>query len=153
PSPPPGPAAAADAVVGAPRVAGALTARPVARAKPTPAPREEEKVAVVASAEPPPPVPPPAAADDRNARIDATYATRRAVRFTSSPEQARLYVAGRYVGIADDWDNRGGGREYQFDKPGSHVVRMELPGYRTKRFEIDVSPNGGGGGYRSIDEE
>jgi len=149
--PTPGPAAAADAVVGAPRVAGAPAARPTARSKPSPAPREEEKVAVMASAQPPPP-PPPAASNDRSARIDATYSTRRAVRFTSSPEQARLYVDGRYVGIADDWDNRGGGREYEFDKPGSHIVRMELPGYRPKRFEIDVGPDGGGDSV-SIDEE
>jgi len=146
-----GPAAAADAVVGAPRVAGAPAARPTVRVRPTPPPREDEKVAVVASAEPPPPPPPPAASDDRAARIDATYATRRAVRFTSSPEQARLYVDGRYVGIADDWDNRGGGREYEFEKPGSHVVRMELPGYRPKRFEIDVGSDGGDS--VSIDEE
>jgi hypothetical protein len=151
--PTPGPAAAADALVGAPRVGGAATARPTVRAvKPTPPPREEEKVAVVASAEPPPPPPPPAS-DDRTARIDATYATRRAVRFTSSPEQARLYVDGRYIGIADDWDNRGGGREYEFDKPGSHIVRMELPGYRPKRFEIDVRSGGDGGDSVSIDEE
>jgi predicted Ser/Thr protein kinase len=151
--PTPGPAAAADVVVGAPRVAGAPAARPTVLVKPTAPPREDEKVAVVASAEPPPPPPPPppAAADDRAARIDATYATRRAVRFTSSPEQARLYVDGRYVGIADDWDNRGGGREYEFDKPGSHIVRMELPGYRPKRFEIDVGSDGRDS--VSIDEE
>ena len=149
--PTPGPAAAADAVVGAPRIAGAPAPRPTVRVRPTAPPREDEKVAVVASAEPPPPPPPPAGADDRAARIDATYSTRRAVRFTSSPEQARLYVDGRYVGIADDWDNRGGGREYEFDKPGSHIVRMELPGYRPKRFEIDVGSEGGES--VSIDEE
>jgi len=151
PLPTPGPSAAADATVGAPRVAGALPAKPTAHRAPTPRPAPPEEVKVAAAAAPEPA--PAPAADDRAERIDATYATRRAVRFTSSPEQARLYVDGRYVGIADDWDNRGGGREYQFDKPGSHVVRMELPGYRTKRFEIDVSPDGGGGDSVSIDEE
>ena len=40
-------------------------------------------------------------------RVDAVYETRGSVRFTSSPEQARLYVDGHYIGIADDWDNRG----------------------------------------------
>jgi hypothetical protein len=73
------------------------------------------------------------------------------VRFTSSPDQARLYVDGQYVGIADDWDNRGGGRAFELGKPGTHYVRMELPGYRTKTLQIDVVANAGDS--ISIDEE
>jgi hypothetical protein len=72
--------------------------------------------------------------------VDARYATRRAVRFTSSPQQARLYLDGRYIGIADDWDNRGGGKELE-PGPGAHFVRMELPGYRSMTLEIDVTPD------------
>ena len=44
-------------------------------------------------------------------------------------------------GIADDWDNRGGGRAFEFDSDGAHYVRMELPGYQTRQLEIDVRPD------------
>ncbi len=74
------------------------------------------------------------------------------MRFTSSPEQARLIIDGRPVGIADDWDNRGGGRAFEFDRPGAHDVRMELPGYRTMQLRIDVSPDADKDNI-SIDEE
>ena len=70
----------------------------------------------------------------------------------SSPDQARLYLDGKYIGIADDWDNRGGGRELEFSKPGTHYVRMELPGYRTLVVQIDVSADAGKDSP-SIDEE
>lgn len=73
------------------------------------------------------------------------------MRFTSSPEQARLYLDGRYVGIADDWDGRGGGRPLELDKEGTHYVRMELPGYATRTLQIDVTPDAGDS--ISIDEE
>jgi serine/threonine-protein kinase len=144
--PTPGSSEASSASVGVPR---ASTARPSARRAPTPAPVED----VVAAAPAPAPAapPPPRTAASRPDRVDATYTTRRGVRFTSSPEQARLYVDGRYVGIADDWDNRGGGRAYEFDSEGSHYVRMELPGYQTRQLEIDVRADAGDS--VSIDEE
>ena len=127
--PTPGPAAAVDATVGASRLAD--TPRPRSTARPRPSPTAAETK--VAAAPPPPP-----AAPARPDRIDAVYETRGSVRFTSSPDQARLYLDGRYVGIADDWDNRGGGRALELGKAGTHIVRMELPGYRTKTFQIDV---------------
>jgi len=144
--PTPGSSEASSASVGVPR---ASTARPSARRAPTPAPVED----VVAAAPAPAPAapPPPRTAASRPDRVDATYTTRRGVRFTSSPEQARLYVDGRYVGIADDWDNRGGGRAYEFDSEGSHYVRMELPGYQSRQLEIDVRADAGDS--VSIDEE
>jgi hypothetical protein len=83
--------------------------------------------------------------------VDAVYETRGSVRFTSSPEQARLYLDGRYIGIADDWDGRGGGRPLALDKEGTHYVRMELPGYRPLTLQIDVSPDADDS--ISIDEE
>ena len=108
--------------------------RATPRRRPTPAPGDPVPVQ-------PPSAPAPAApaVPARPERVDAEYTTRRAVRFTSSPEQARLYLDGRYIGIADDWDNRGGGRELEFPKPGTHYVRMELPGYRSLVIEIDVA--------------
>ncbi len=56
------------------------------------------------------------------------------------------------MGVADDWDNRGGGRPFEFEKPGAHDVRMELPGYRTLHLRIDVSPDSDDDNI-SIDEE
>ena len=142
-----GPSAAGASSVGVPR-SGAPAARSTSRRAPTPPPIED-----VVAAAPAPQPPPPAAhsSSSRPERIDATYTTRRGVRFTSSPEQLRLYVDGRYVGIADDWDNRGGGRTFEFETDGTHYVRMELPGYQTRQLEIQVRPDAGDS--ISIDED
>ena len=140
--PTPGPEAAADATVGAARTVEARRLRPTPRTAPTAAALAEKP-----AAEPPAPAP----AAGRPDRVDAAYQTRRAVRFTSSPEQARLFVDGRYVGIADDWDNRGGGRAFEFEKSGTHWVRLELPGYRAMNIQIDVIPEADDS--VSIDEE
>ncbi len=125
---PPAPPAVAEAAPTRPR--------PTRRPKPSAAPTAE-----AARATPAPPAPPAESA--KPARVDAVVATRRAVRFTSSPDQARLYLDGRYIGIADDWDNRGGGRELEFDAPGTHYVRFELPGYQPMTLEIQVTPESG----------
>jgi serine/threonine-protein kinase len=124
---------------------------------PTAAPRATPRrraTAVAAAPAPPAPIaPPPSAAPPaKPERIDSQVETRRAVRFTSSPDQARLFLDGRYIGIADDWDNRGGGRELEFSKPGTHYVRMELPGYRPHVVEIDVTDEAGKDSP-SIDDE
>lgn len=76
----------------------------------------------------------------RVSAFDGVYRTRRFARFGVRPDQARLFVDGRYVGIADDWDDWGGGRTLEFSREGSHRVRLELPGYRTLRLEIVASP-------------
>lgn len=150
PSPEPTAASAPEAATPAP-VAAAHTPRP----RPTPRPRATAapvEAAAAAAAPAPAPAAPPPAGFVKPDRVDAEFRTRRAVRFTSSPEQARLYLDGRYIGIADDWDNRGGGKELQFGKPGPHYVRMELPGYRPYVIEIDVSPDADKDSP-SIDEE
>jgi eukaryotic-like serine/threonine-protein kinase len=125
------------------KAAEAVAAAPVPTAAPSPAQprptRRPKPTAVSVAAAAPEHAPAPAAAPAKPDRVDASYRTRRAVRFTSSPDQARLYLDGKYIGIADDWDNRGGGSELEFAKPGTHYVRMELPGYRTFVVEIDVS--------------
>ena len=146
--PTPGPADAADLTVGASRLADTPIPRPT-RVRPSPVPTAEPPR--VAAAEPPPPPPAAEPAPARPSRVDATYETRSTVRFTSSPEQARLYVDGRYIGIADDWDGRGGGRPLQLEKEGAHLVRMELPGYRPMTLQIDVHPDADDS--VSIDEE
>ncbi|MFN2385802.1 MAG: serine/threonine-protein kinase [Thermoanaerobaculia bacterium] len=134
-----GPAAAADAVVGAPRYARATPSRSVdARRQSVERPPAVEPTSVpaVAAAPAPPPVEPPAAARV----VDNVYRTRRFARFAVSPDQARLYVNGRYVGTADDWDDSGGGRDFEFSREGVHRVRLELPGYRDLNLEVLVTP-------------
>jgi hypothetical protein len=73
--------------------------------------------------------------------VDNIYRTRRFARFGVSPDQARLYVNGRYVGTADDWDDSGGGRDFEFSGEGTHRVRLELPGYRDLNLEVLVTPS------------
>jgi serine/threonine-protein kinase len=141
---------AAPAEAPTPPPAAAPTApklRATPRRKATPAPAEP----VAAVPEPIAAPPPASTAFVKPDRVDAEVETRRAVRFTSSPDQARLYLDGRYIGIADDWDNRGGGKELEPGK-GTHYVRMELPGYRPFVLQITVSPDAGRDSP-SIDEE
>jgi eukaryotic-like serine/threonine-protein kinase len=142
-----GPAQAADAIVGAPRVVAAggtpnstlssprRTLTALARQAPTSAPRSEPP-APVASVE--------KTAPSREGRepADNLYRTRRYGKFGVSPDQARIYLDGRYVGIADDWDDRGGGKTLEIGREGTHRVRLELPGYRTLHLEILVTSSG-----------
>ena len=136
--PTPGPASAADAVVGAPRYTG--PARPTAAPAPTAPPR----ISQARLPEPEAPLPPPRREEEAVSRAssppDNVYRTKRFLRFGVSPDQARVYVDGRYVGIADDWDDSGGGRDFEFAREGSHRVRLELPGHRTLNLEVLVTP-------------
>jgi hypothetical protein len=43
------------------------------------------------------------------------------------------------VGIADDWDDRGGGKTLEIGREGKHRLRLELPGYRTLHVDVVVS--------------
>ncbi len=141
PSPAQAPPTAAPAPAAtAPSESAAVTAIATApRPRTTPRRRATASAPPAVAVAPAPPPPAAPAAPSKPDRVDAEYRTRRAVRFTSSPDQARLYLDGRYIGIADDWDNRGGGRELEFPRPGTHYVRMELPGYRPLVVEIDVA--------------
>ena len=84
------------------------------------------------------PVPPepPSGETGRNGPV---LRTRLAIRLNLSPAQARIWMDGRFVGIADDWDGRGGGAEFAFDRPGPHSLHAELPGYQPFDAEIDVA--------------
>jgi len=72
---------------------------------------------------------------------DNLYRTRRYAKFSVSPDQARIFLDGRYVGIADDWDDRGGGKTLEIPRDGTHRVRLELPGYRTLNLDIIGTPS------------
>jgi serine/threonine protein kinase len=131
-----GPAAAADAIVGAPRYAtrpaGARVTRAPAVAEEPVAAAPTAVVAAVTIAAPAETAP--------HSQPDNVYRTRRFARFSVSPDQARVYVDGRYVGTADDWDDSGGGQDFEFSRQGSHRVRLELPGYRDLNLEVLVVP-------------
>ena len=133
--PTPGPAAAADAVVGAPRY----------NVRPTPGLRAASPPSDAADTGTAPAVAPPAGGsvserpDASPAAPDNVYRTKRFARFGVSPDQARLYIDERYVGTADDWDDSGGGKEFQFAREGVHRVRLELPGYRDLNLEVVVT--------------
>ncbi|HTR03844.1 MAG TPA: serine/threonine-protein kinase [Thermoanaerobaculia bacterium] len=139
-----------EAAVAAPTAAPAEPTAPKPRS--TPKPRAAPAPPAAVAAAPQAPAPAATAAPSKPDRVDARYETRRAVRFTSSPQQARLFLDGRYIGIADDWDNRGGGKELEPGKEGTHYVRLELPGYRPMTIEIDVTPDAGKDSP-SVDEE
>jgi predicted Ser/Thr protein kinase len=129
PLPTRGPREAADATVGAPRPGGEARAR-----RPSPS-------AQVARADPPASAPePPEASVSSGPPPERTYRTRRFAKFSVSPDQARIYLDGRYVGIADDWDDHGGGKTLEMGREGGHRVRLELPGYRTLSLEVEVTP-------------
>ncbi|MGH9442476.1 MAG: serine/threonine-protein kinase [Thermoanaerobaculia bacterium] len=86
------------------------------------------------------PVPPAAPAADPSAPADRVYRTRRGMKFQISPDQARLFVDGIYVGVADDWDDHGGGKVFPFSA-GTHAVHAKLPGYRELRLQIIADPS------------
>lgn len=81
----------------------------------------------------PPPTPTP------TPPIVAVFKTREAARFDVSPDEAELEVNGAAIGTADDWDDRGGGKLFEFDRPGTYYVRMALKGYRTTWVKIVVA--------------
>ena len=67
------------------------------------------------------------------------YRALRGVRLAISPEQARITLDGKYVGIADDWDGRGGGAVLPLSGKGAHRIHAELPGYEAVDIEVDVT--------------
>jgi TonB family protein len=84
------------------------------------------------------PVPPEPPSGERGPD-GPVFRTRRAIRIALTPAQARVWIDGRFVGIAGDWDRRRGGVELILDRPGRHALHAELPGYRPFEAEIDVA--------------
>src|SRR6266496_3294532 len=72
-------------------------------AVPTAVPAPPTPVARVARAAPPPE--PAEASIPTGPPVDNVYRTRRFAKLSESPDQARVFLDGRYVGIADDWDD------------------------------------------------
>ncbi|HYK42640.1 MAG TPA: serine/threonine-protein kinase [Thermoanaerobaculia bacterium] len=140
----------------APPGGGGTTAGPATPGLPaTPVPAEGPPDAVVVAA-PRAVGPPPARSGEARARIVRTpgtpadsaragriLRTRQSVKIGVSPDQARVYLDGRYVGIADDWDDRGGGRTLPLQRDGAHRIRITLPGYRDMNVEVVRSRGAG----------
>ena len=74
-------------------------------------------------------------------RPDATFITRRLVKLNVSPDQARVYVNGRFVGIADDWDDAGGGSLLAFLSDGRFRIRLAYPGRKDANIDVVVAGN------------
>ena len=137
PLPTRGPREAAGAGVGFAREGGGQMATPA-----TPGSRVSRgEPSRQARAMPPPAAAPPEASIPAGPTADGSYRTRRFAKFSTSPDQARIYLDGRYVGIADDWDDHGGGKTLEVGRDGSHRVRLELPGYRTMQLDVTVAPD------------
>ena len=60
--------------------------------------------------------------------------------FDVDPEEAMVTINGVQIGIADDWDGAGGGKLWEFDKPGTYTVELTLEGWHTAWVKITVDP-------------
>ncbi len=96
------------------------------RVHPTPTPRP---VATAAPA-------PTKAAEPAGPRADLTVTVRRFVKLNVKPEQARVFLDGRFIGIADDWDDSGGGALLTFVLEGRHSLRIAAPGRRDLNVDV-----------------
>lgn len=73
-------------------------------------------------------------------RPDATVITRRLVKLNVTPDQARVFLDDRYIGISDDWDDAGGGALLAFASDRRHRLRFAYPGRAD--FLVDVLVTG-----------
>jgi serine/threonine-protein kinase len=147
----PSPAASVSSAVGTPQPNSRVAEKkkPAARA---PAPEPAPPQAVAAAAPPPADAAESSREPKEDIVFDNVYKTRHGMKFQISPDQARLYVDGKYVGIADDWDNHGGGKIFPFSAPGNHRVRAVLDGYRDLNLQIVVTPSAGDDAVSADDE-
>jgi hypothetical protein len=57
-----------------------------------------------------------------------------------TPNQARLCLDGdHFIGIADDWDDNGGGALLTFATEGRHKLRITHPGFKDVVAEINIT--------------
>jgi len=128
-------------MVGTPAAVGDVTPTPAATATPV----ATLPVAAAATAVPTPrpartPPPEPTAVPPTAPPVVATFKCSKGAAFNVSPEDATVEVAGKVIGIADDWDGKGGGKIYTFPGPGTYYVKLSMVGYPTKWIRIVVAP-------------
>jgi serine/threonine protein kinase len=135
PSPEPTPAAPA---TGGPPVAVVET--PVPESAPTAAPVKKARVKATAVPEVPAVIVPTPAKVVKPAQrpADLTVTIRRFLKVDVSPDQARVYLDGRYIGISDDWDDSGGGSLLAFNLEGTHRLRICAPEHRDLIVDLIV---------------
>lgn len=112
-----------------------------ATATPAPTPKPTSRPQAAAAVPAPAPTAAPTAAPTPEPVVVDVFETRRGAEFHVSPEEARVTVAGRYLGIADDWDGMGGGKIYVFPAPGEYLVHLELEGYHDAWIKVIVTPD------------
>jgi hypothetical protein len=99
------------------------------RVKPTAAPEVAAALAVPAVVTTAKPAQRPA---------DLTVTIRRFLKVDVSPNQARVFLDGRYIGISDDWDDSGGGSLLAFNLEGAHRLRICAPEHRDLIVDLIV---------------
>jgi len=140
--PPSPPIAAAPPTVAPPALPGpaalpvALEAPPAPKPVPAPTERPEKPAAggLERTSAPVRPAPATSARAFPAGFFDREVRTGPGVIFEIRPDQARLFVDGRYVGVSGDWGD-GTGRPFPL-AAGEHDVRAVLPGYRELRLRL-----------------
>ncbi len=69
------------------------------------------------------------------------YLCSRGAEFNVDPEDAEVAINGTVIGIADDWDDSGGGDVYWFQGQGTYYARFTMAGFETAWVMIVVSPS------------
>ena len=144
--PEPGPAAPEAAPGPAGPVAGTLvepvrTVPPGAAAAPAPAPASTAPPAGPPAAAPAPAIAAPAAAPAAPAvKLAGVFEASRGAEFHVDPEDTLVTIDGNVLGIADDWDGMGGGKQWVAPGPGEYLVKLTLEGYQTTWIKIVIQP-------------
>jgi predicted Ser/Thr protein kinase len=122
---------------------------PVVTQKPKPVPVAPPPVAPEPTRVEPEPEPEPEPARPvRKFRppISGSFACTEAIEFHVDPDDAMVSIFHgeddlEPIGIADDWDGRGGGQKWRPAK-GTYIVQFDLKGYRSQWAEIEFGSGG-----------
>ncbi|HEX7616784.1 MAG TPA: PEGA domain-containing protein [Thermoanaerobaculia bacterium] len=77
-----------------------------------------------------------AGSPDGNVGVSARTGRYAIVKTDVSPEEAQIFLDGKYIGTADDFDGR---PDYLYLGPGKYHLEFRLPGYQTLATDLDVS--------------
>ena len=72
---------------------------------------------------------------------DVSYSVKHVVKLAVTPDQARVFLDGKYIGIADDWDDSGSGALLVFAKDGNHRLRFAHPSYTDLTVDVRIMSN------------
>ena len=76
------------------------------------------------------------ATDDGNVGVSARTGRYAIVKTDVSPEEAQVYLDGKYIGTADDFD---GMPDFLYLGPGKYHLEFRLPNYETFATDLDVT--------------